>query len=1011
MRKILSVILSLTVVLGLVPAMSLTASAAIQCSSYYVFMNETENYKVGQIANIPASRYTADLASSDYGVQNTYTYSFSDSSMVKVSGEKVTFVKEGTLTLTIKHNQKFERTGKTSSHTDTIKINVSTEPIQTTNIKLDSGTFSGGKEFPAFTVVNDENCYVEEATFYKEMCDYYVGDTLPSYRAGTTINYVSITLKPKAGYFFGWGGTSDGKKHESNVYTVEYKGKKYVPNVVHDQTNSELHVYVDVTFEEGQIYATTFKELDAPYHCGPLDKTVTTNSDVELVSVKYTMFGKELTEFKKGDTVGITVRVKSKDPKNTFHANGYAYWMEQKMNSVNTKLISATEAEYTFTYKVDAIESQIIKWADFTIPGVYAGEPLPANAFSATDGITVKSVTWTPNDAKADANKEYTVKIRFAKEDEFVYASDFAEQGVVSINGERAKFVAEASSSGGGVKGKFATTNYYAELTFTPITTVNIGTSTDVVIGNKIPTQEVYVGTTVQTNKINLTYDKSEYTAEQGERVMLDFSHDMDLSKCTNVRYQWYKSTDSQYGTGQMIEGGDKKQLAMHTFDIGTFYYYCIMYCTVDGKEYNSDYTGAPVIKTTVVASTAGDFKLNPVGATEIVSKDGKISLKATAEGQGKRDVSYAWRMVEADGSFEPEFLKYQVISQTDTLIAELPYDKKAGDIFYYMCGAGVFGDSDSIIYKVTYLPEVWEEEGEEQEEEKFTLSPVGSLDVFVSSSNEEIILQATVTETDKMADFQWYRIDANGNVIDEKNNGGIPLSMGDRLTIGAIPVSEKNVPRYYKCAAMIGNTLKSIVFKVTLTDSCPFADVKSSDWYYASVISAHEMGLINGKSANEYKPDDNMTYAEAVKLAVCMNILYNGGNPNKDITTGKDVWYSTYMDYALEHGIIDDDLTPYANEKITRKEYVNIFSKALPEKAFAKKNNIPSGSIPDVKEEKTAQDKAIYMFYRAGILSGVDTKGTFNSDDNIKRSEVAAILIRMMEPTARVGASKELGK
>ena len=89
----------------------------------------------------------------------------------------------------------------------------------------------------------------------------------------------------------------------------------------------------------------------------------------------------------------------------------------------------------------------------------------------------------------------------------------------------------------------------------------------------------------------------------------------------------------------------------------------------------------------------------------------------------------------------------------------------------------------------------------------------------------------------------------------------------------------------------------------------------------------------------------------------------------------------------------------------------MNIFSKALPEKAFAKKNNIPSGSIPDVKEEKTAQDKAIYMFYRAGILSGVDTKGTFNSDDNIKRSEVAAILIRMMEPTARVGASKELGK
>ena len=122
MKKTSRISAIIIAVISIVCLMAISASAAISCSSYYVFMNETENYKVGQTANIPASRYTADLASSDYGVQNTYTYSFSDSSMVKVSGEKVTFVKEGTLTLTIKHNQKFERTGKTSSHTDTIAV-------------------------------------------------------------------------------------------------------------------------------------------------------------------------------------------------------------------------------------------------------------------------------------------------------------------------------------------------------------------------------------------------------------------------------------------------------------------------------------------------------------------------------------------------------------------------------------------------------------------------------------------------------------------------------------------------------------------------------------------------------------------------------------------------------------------------------------------------------------------------------------------------------------------------
>ena len=212
-------------------------------------------------------------ASLPMGPENDYgpainEYTLSDPTLAKiVDSDTIQFLKPGTLTVT--NNWKLwdgqnpiPRKG-TITRTYEIKHPA---PIQTTNIKLDSGAFSGGKEFPAFTVVNDENCYVEEATFYREMADYYVGDKLPSYSAGTTINYVSITLKPKAGYFFDYIGTDDGKKYESTIYTVEYKGKKYTPNVVHDQTNSELHVYVDVTFEEGQIYATTFKDLDAPYH-------------------------------------------------------------------------------------------------------------------------------------------------------------------------------------------------------------------------------------------------------------------------------------------------------------------------------------------------------------------------------------------------------------------------------------------------------------------------------------------------------------------------------------------------------------------------------------------------------------------------------------------------------------------------------------------------------------------------------------------------------------------------
>ena len=43
-----------------------------------------------------------------------------------------------------------------------------------------------------------------------------------------------------------------------------------------------------------------------------------------------------------------------------------------------------------------------------------------------------------------------------------------------------------------------------------------------------------------------------------------------------------------------------------------------------------------------------------------------------------------------------------------------------------------------------------------------------------------------------------------------------------------------------------------------------------------------------------------------------------------------------------------------------------------------------------------------IYEFYRAGILTGSDAKGTFHSASTIKRSEAAAILNRMFDASTR---------
>ncbi len=178
------------------------------------------------------------------------------------------------------------------------------------------------------------------------------------------------------------------------------------------------------------------------------------------------------------------------------------------------------------------------------------------------------------------------------------------------------------------------------------------------------------------------------------------------------------------------------------------------------------------------------------------------------------------------------------------------------------------------------------------------------------------------------------------------------------------------------------------------------FSDVNESDWFYADVESAVAMGLINGKANNTYCPNDNLTYAEAVKLAACMNEKYTKG---KVTLENGNPWYKTYFDYCTKNGIIKAEYKNYPfNEKITRSEYMTIFAKALPAEALETINKIPLDSIADVSM-KLDFAPAVYKLYRAGIVAGSDAEHNCKPDSNIKRSEVAAILSRMMDSTKRV--------
>ena len=190
---------------------------------------------------------------------------------------------------------------------------------------------------------------------------------------------------------------------------------------------------------------------------------------------------------------------------------------------------------------------------------------------------------------------------------------------------------------------------------------------------------------------------------------------------------------------------------------------------------------------------------------------------------------------------------------------------------------------------------------------------------------------------------------------------------------------------------------LLSVVTTANAQSRNPFTDVPVSAWYHDEVVEAVGTGIINGKSATEFRPDDFLTYAEAIKLAACMSQVYLNG---KVTLTSGTPWYQPYADYCRINNIITKNYDYNANA--SRAGYIEIFANALPDSAFEDVNKIPDGSILDVKNNAPY---AIYVYkmYRAGILTGVDALHNCKPDDNIKRSEVATIISRMMNEEKRV--------
>lgn len=202
-------------------------------------------------------------------------------------------------------------------------------------------------------------------------------------------------------------------------------------------------------------------------------------------------------------------------------------------------------------------------------------------------------------------------------------------------------------------------------------------------------------------------------------------------------------------------------------------------------------------------------------------------------------------------------------------------------------------------------------------------------------------------------------------------------------------------------------------LFPPSATYNGQFTDINTDDWFYENVTALYTYGLTNGKnSPSTFVPESEMTVAEILTMAARLRSLHDFGTAEAGADRHRAVgmtWYDPYVAYLKAARIISTEFDGQWTRSATRSEVAHVLAHALPAELFTSMNQAvvaegyATGQFITDVTEYTAYQQDILTLYRWGILGGIDDTGSFCPQLAIRRSEVAAMVTRIVDSDLRI--------
>ena len=177
---------------------------------------------------------------------------------------------------------------------------------------------------------------------------------------------------------------------------------------------------------------------------------------------------------------------------------------------------------------------------------------------------------------------------------------------------------------------------------------------------------------------------------------------------------------------------------------------------------------------------------------------------------------------------------------------------------------------------------------------------------------------------------------------------------------------------------------------------SVKFSDVKDNDWYFEYVTELAEKGIVSGNGNGGFAPNDNVTREQFLKMIIEATDIEANESENTFADVADD-WYKPYVltakNLGIVNGVSDNEFGIGSN--ITRQDMAVMITRTIEKLGITIEEKEVDAFEDNNKVTDYAKDAVEYM-KSIGLIEGYNNE--YRPHDNLTRAEAAKVISQLLK-------------